>query len=94
MLLYSRECLLRLDGAFGDRVDSKPVASIRLIPDASRKPDPLFKQIWQRCSTKVPFDSSKSLKPEHEKSLAAAYSNANCQLSVATDHLNYECSQL
>lgn len=73
------------EGAFGDHIDSKPVASIRLIPDASRKPDPLFKQILQRRSTKVPFDSSKSLKPEHEKGLAVAYNNADCQLSVATD---------
>ncbi len=73
------------EGAFGDRAGSKPVASIRLIPDANRKPDPLFNQILQRRSTKVPFDSSKSLKPEHEKGLAAAYDNADCQLSVATD---------
>jgi hypothetical protein len=29
-------------GEFGDRIDERPIASIRLIPDATRKRDPLF----------------------------------------------------
>lgn len=82
---YRADIVYFPEGEFGDRPDSKPVASIRLIPDVSRQPDSLFKQILQRRSAKVPFDSTKPLQPEHGKGLAAAYSNSDCQLSVATD---------
>jgi hypothetical protein len=33
-------------GEFGNPIDDRPVAAIRLIPDTSRQPDPLFQQIW------------------------------------------------
>lgn len=73
------------EGEFGDRVDDRPVASIRLVPDASRKPDPLFQQILQRRSTKTPFDITRPLLPEHEQGLTTAYTNPNCKLTIATD---------
>jgi len=72
-------------GEFGDAVDDRPVASIRLIPDASRVTDPLFQQILQRRSAKVPFDLTKPLQPEHEQELATAYTNPDCKLAVVTD---------
>jgi hypothetical protein len=72
-------------GEFGDRVDDRPIASIRLIPDASREPDPLFQQILQRRSAKVPFELTKPLLPEHGQGLATAYTNSNCKLTIATD---------
>ncbi len=72
-------------GEFGDRVDERPVASIRLVPDPNRERDPLFQQILHRRSAKVPFDRSKSLLPEHGQGLATAYSNSDCKLTIATD---------
>jgi Nitroreductase family len=71
-------------GEFGDRIDERPIASIRLIPDAARKTDPLFEQILQRRSAKVPY-RTQPLRPEHEQQLAMAYTNADCRLSFATD---------
>jgi nitroreductase len=71
-------------GEFGDRIDERPVASIRLIPDPNRKPDPLFQQILKRRSTKNPFDPIELL-PAHGEKLATAYNNPDCQLTIATD---------
>jgi hypothetical protein len=73
-------------GEFGDRIDDRPVASIRLIPDSNRKPDPLFQQILKRRSAKVPFDSAKPLMPEHAKGLATAYTSPDCKLSITTEN--------
>ncbi len=76
------------DGALaklGSSIDELPVASIRLIPDASRNPDPLFQQILQRHSAKVPFDTTQPLRPEHERGLTTAYTDRHCQLTIATD---------
>jgi hypothetical protein len=72
-------------GEFGDRVDKRPVASIRLIPDPDREQDSLFHQILHRRSAKVPFDRSKPLLPEHGQNLAMAYTNADCKLTITTD---------
>ncbi|GAB4372167.1 MAG: nitroreductase family protein [Elainellaceae cyanobacterium] len=72
-------------GEFGDRVDDRPVASIQLIPNASRKPDPLFQQILQRRSAKVPFDMTQPLLPEHAQGLTTAYTDSSCKLTVTTD---------
>jgi nitroreductase len=81
---YRTEIAYFPKGEFGDRVDDRPVASIRLIPDASREPDPLFQQILQRRSAKIPFESTPLL-PEHERGLATAYRNPDCRLTIATD---------
>lgn len=82
---YRTEITYFPQGEFAEQVDDRPVASIRLLPDPSRKPDPLFQQILQRRSAKVPFDMTKPLLPEHEQGLATAYTDPSCQLSVATD---------
>ena len=80
-------------GEFGDSsleklglsIDERPVASIRIVPDASRNPDPLFQQILQRRSTKVPFDTTKPLRSDSEKGLTTAYTDLHCELTIATD---------
>ncbi|NJL51668.1 MAG: hypothetical protein HC930_04620 [Hydrococcus sp. SU_1_0] len=82
---YRADIIYFPQGEFSDLVDERPVASIRLVPDPNRKSDPLFQQILHRRSAKVPFDRAKSLLPEHEQGLANAYSNADCQLTIATD---------
>jgi nitroreductase len=73
-------------GEFGDLIDDRPVASIRLIPDPNREPDPLFQQILKRRSAKVPFDSAKPLSPDHVKGLATAYTNPDCKFSITTEN--------
>jgi hypothetical protein len=73
-------------GEFGNQIDDRPIASIRLIPDASRKPDPLFEQILHRRSAKVPYDINKPLRSDHSQDLTTAYTDRTCQLSIATDH--------
>jgi hypothetical protein len=72
-------------GEFGDHVDGRLVASIRLVPDPDRKRDLLFQQILHRRSAKVPFDRSKYLLLEHGQGLATAYINSDCNLTIATD---------
>ncbi|MEM7770558.1 MAG: nitroreductase family protein [Cyanobacteria bacterium P01_A01_bin.37] len=72
-------------GEFGDAVDDRPVATIQLIADANRVPDPLFQHIVQRRSAKVPFDMTKPLTPAHAEALATADTSPDCQLTVATD---------
>jgi Nitroreductase family len=72
-------------GEFGNPIDDRPVASIRLIPDASRKPDPLFQQILQRRSAKVPYDMTKPLRPEDGQALTTAYTDRDCPLTIAID---------
>lgn len=82
---YRTEMTYFPKGEFSESIDDRPVASIRLIPDASREPDPLFEQILQRRSTKDPFDMAKPLSPEHGQALATAYTDSECKLTVATD---------
>jgi nitroreductase len=82
---YRTDIIYFPQGEFGDRVDERPVASIRLVPDAKRERDPLFQEILHRRSAKVPFERAKFLLPEHGQSLAKAYSNADCKLTITTD---------
>lgn len=45
------------EGAFGaDKLDQRPVAQIRLVPDAERKKDPLFAQILGRHTNRSLYD--------------------------------------
>lgn len=82
---YRTEMAYFPKGEFGESIDNRPVATIRLIPDASREPDPLFQQILRRRSTKAPFDQTKPLLSEHGQALATAYTDSDCKLTIATD---------
>jgi Nitroreductase family len=72
-------------GEFGNPIDDRPVASIRLIPDTNRQSDPLFQQILHRRSAKVLYDMTKSLRPEHSQALTTAYTDRDCPLTIAID---------
>ena len=51
------EITLFPEGAFGrERIDSRPVARIRLVADASVQKDPLFAQILQRRTNRNAYD--------------------------------------
>ena len=61
--IAARECGLRTEialfpeGAFGaERLDQRPVARIRLVPDAATKKDPLFAQILARHTNRSLYD--------------------------------------
>ena len=50
------------EGAFGpDKPDTRPVARIRLAPDATVKKDPLFAQILHRHTNRSPYDLSRAV---------------------------------
>jgi hypothetical protein len=47
------------EGAPDGRLDHRPVARLRFVRDAGASPDPLFRWILQRRSTKQPFDMAR-----------------------------------
>jgi hypothetical protein len=47
------------EGEFEDRLDGRPVAILRFVPDAKIARDPLIAWIPKRRSSKVPFDMSR-----------------------------------
>jgi hypothetical protein len=68
--LAARERGLRADitlfpqGPFGpDRLDTRPVAHIRLVPDAALAKDPLFSQILLRHTNRSAYDASRPIAP-------------------------------
>jgi hypothetical protein len=77
--LAARERGLRADmalfpeGAFGpDKLDARPVARIRLSPDASVQKDPLFAQILQRHTNRSAYDIARAVPAEAWAAMLAA----------------------
>jgi hypothetical protein len=77
--MAAREQGLRADialfpqGAFGpDKIDARPVARIRLIPDATVKKDPLFAQVLLRHTNRKAYDLARPVPPTTRAALAAA----------------------
>jgi hypothetical protein len=52
------------DGEPAPRLDRRPIARMRLVPDASRNADPLFAHVMTRRSTKRPFDTGRAVPPD------------------------------
>ena len=60
-------------GVFGpDQLDTRPVARIRLTPDAAVAPDPLFAQILRRRTNRSLYDATRPLGTSDWQTLAAA----------------------
>ena len=54
------EITLFPEGVFGpDKLDARPVASIRLVPDAAVPKDPLFAQILKRHTNRAAYDPAR-----------------------------------
>ncbi len=77
--LAARERGLRADialfpqGAFGPvKLDARPVATVRLTPDASVQKDPLFAQILQRHTNRNRYDLARAVPATAWGALAAA----------------------
>lgn len=69
------------DGAPGERerLDKRPIAHLKFVPDASVKADPHYKAIAIRRSSKVPFDVTR---PIAEATLAAMRDAAAAETTV------------
>ena len=60
-------------GAFGpDKPDSRPVARIRLTPDATVKKDPLFREILNRHTNRSAYDIGRAVPDAAWKSIASS----------------------
>ena len=61
------------EGEFGpDKVDGRPVASIRLVPDASVAKDPLFAQILARRTNRSAYDPARPVPDTAWQAMAEA----------------------
>lgn len=61
------------EGAFGpDKPDTRPVARIRLTPDATVQKDPLFAQILKRHTNRSDYDISRAVPDEAWKAIASS----------------------
>ncbi len=49
------------EGAPEGRLDPRPVARVKLVPDPAVSPDPMFKHLKSRRSNKEPYDVSKPI---------------------------------
>ncbi len=77
--LAARERGLRVDialfpeGVFGpDKLDQRPVARIRLAPDATVQKDPLFAQILRRHTNRNAYDLKRAVPSEAWQAMRAA----------------------
>jgi hypothetical protein len=61
------------EGLPGERLDARPIASVRFVKDPSVKKDPLFRFIATRRSNKRPYDMTK---PVDQQAIAALVASA------------------
>ena len=67
------EITLFPEGAFApDRLDQRPVALIRLVPDASVAKDPLFAQILRRHTNRAAYDPARPVGADAWQAMADA----------------------
>ena len=69
---YSADIVLFPDGEPQPRLDARPVARIRLEPDARAARDPLFAQVLARRSNKEPYDTGRAVTDADLGQIAAA----------------------
>jgi hypothetical protein len=70
---HRAEVTLFPDGAFGpQQVDGRPVARIRLVPDAGVPKDPLFAQITRRHTNRNAYDPARPVPASAWQAMAAA----------------------
>ena len=88
--LAARERGLRADiaqfpqGAFGPgKLDTRPVATVRLTPDATVQKDPLFAQILQRHTNRSSYDLSRAVPPDAWAAMASAAATSSVRVGFA-----------
>ncbi|MDQ6639224.1 MAG: twin-arginine translocation pathway signal protein [Pseudomonadota bacterium] len=60
------------DGAFGQSLDPRPVARVRLVPDPAQKTDPLFAQILKRHTNRERYDIDRAVPADAWQAMADA----------------------
>lgn len=82
---YRAEVTIFPEGEFAaDVIDTRPVARIRLVRDATIRADPLFQQIARRRSAKTEY-ASRPIEAGHLAALAASHAaTSNLLLAFAT----------
>lgn len=70
---HRAEITLFPEGAYGpDRIDARPVARVRLVPDAAAQRDPLFAQIRQRRTNRSVYELQRAVPVAAWQAMAAA----------------------
>ncbi|MES2939724.1 MAG: twin-arginine translocation pathway signal protein [Pseudomonadota bacterium] len=70
---HRAEVTLFPQGAFGpDKIDGRPTARIRLVPDATVRRDPLFAQVFRRRTNRSAYDAMRAPDPAALQAIAAA----------------------
>jgi hypothetical protein len=82
---YKSDITLFPEGGFdAARLDARPVARIRLLPDASIQKDPLFAQILKRRTNRSIYDVQRIVPPQAWLAMGQALGNA----PVLLDYVN------
>jgi hypothetical protein len=75
------EITLFPQGVFGPyKIDARPVARIRLLPDASVQKDPLFAQVLLRHTNRKAYDLARTVSMHARTALAAAVNPAHIRV--------------
>lgn len=70
---HRAEITLFPEGAYGpDKIDTRPVARVRLVPDDAVQRDPLFAQIRQRRTNRSVYELQRPVPAEAWQAMAAA----------------------
>jgi hypothetical protein len=70
---HRAEITLFPEGAYGpEAIDARPVARVRLVPDAAVQRDPLFAQIRQRRTNRSAYELQRPVPAEAWQAMAAA----------------------
>ena len=85
------EITLFPQGAFDERtIDDRPVARVRLVPDASVQPDPLFAQVLKRRTNRNAYDSARPVPAEGWQALASAMVLPDAPAPLAFGHVGLD----
>lgn len=85
------EVTLFPQGAFDERtVDARPVARVRLVPDAAVAPDPLFAQVLKRRTNRNAYDAARPVPADAWKALASAMTLPDAAAPLSFGHVGTE----
>lgn len=85
---HRAEVTLFPEGVFDERaIDERPVARVRLVPDAALAPDPLFAQVLKRRTNRNAYDAARPVPEQAWQALAAAMAVPGGAAPLAFGHV-------
>ncbi|MCW5609466.1 MAG: nitroreductase family protein [Rubrivivax sp.] len=85
---HRAEVTLFPEGVFDERtIDERPVARVRLVPDAALAPDPLFAQVLKRRTNRNAYDAARPVPEQAWQALAAATAVPGAAPPLAFGHV-------